>query len=149
VGLVLGPITAVIGTAVSNSPERARFKGARYQLRKLMTLGLTKPAAPLTRSGYVDITEGWAGICVKPSWFRPDFIEIPDEVRYVDDIWISAYLASRGKFLWLIAPGMSWGLENNAEGDGALNTTQFDDLDRDGLNARAVEYLSRPFGVRG
>jgi hypothetical protein len=138
-----------IGTAVSNSRGRARFKGAGYQLKKLMSLGRSKPAAPWTRSGYVDIAEGWAGICVKPSWFGPDFMEIPDEVRYVDDVWISAYLASKGRFPWLIAPGMSWGLGINAEGDGALKTGRFDGLDRDGLNRRAVAYLSERLGVWG
>ena len=112
-----------------------------------MRLGSSKPTEPWTRSGYVDIAEGWAGICVKPSWFGPDFMKIPVEVRYVDDIWISGYLASRGRHPWLIAPGMSWGLGMNTEGDGALNVAQFDGLNRAGLNQRAVAYLSQRYGI--
>ena len=124
---------------------RARYKGLVHRLRRILEPGLP----PWSRPGYVDIAEGWAGICVKPAWFGPDFMEIPDAVRYVDDVWVSAYLASRGRYPWLVAPGMSWELGINTEGDGALNTGRFDGLDRDGLNARAVEYLSRRLGVWG
>lgn len=46
--------------------------------------------------GYIDIAQGFAGVCVDPNWFAlPDAIP-PKEARLADDIWLSGHLARTG-----------------------------------------------------
>ena len=125
---------------------RARYKGLGYRVRRAVSLGSWKPRSPFRKSGYVDIGEGWAGFLLKPGWFALDFMDIPNEIRLVDDIWISAYLASKGVGIWLIENALRPVTSEIAQTD-ALNQITESGQERNYLNNKAVHLLRERFGI--
>ena len=126
---------------------RAVFKGAPYRLARVATLGLHKPEGPWTRSGYVDIAEGWAGVCLRPGWLPSNFTQILESCRYVDDVWISGMLAVTGRSPWLIAPGLSWANGTANTDRAALRDLIVGGEGRPELNRVAVDSMRAYFGV--
>jgi hypothetical protein len=45
---------------------------------------------------YVDIAQGFAGVCIRPEWVCQDDIAPPPSARLADDIWLSGQLARQG-----------------------------------------------------
>lgn len=125
---------------------RAKFKGFFYRIRRLVSLGNWKPRTPFVYSGFVDICEGWAGLLVRPEWFNLDFKDIPDDIKLVDDIWISAYLTSRGIDIWLIANSLRPVTSAVATTD-ALNGIEDPLYERKALNDKAVISLRAYFDI--
>jgi hypothetical protein len=125
---------------------RAKYKGFYYRLRRLLSLGTWKPRSPFVTSGFVDIGEGWAGFLLNPDWFDAEFKAVPDEIRLVDDIWISAYLLSRGIRIWLIKNALRPLTSEVAQTD-ALNQISDAASERNYLNNKAVILLREYFGV--
>jgi hypothetical protein len=77
-----------------------RIKNMSYRLKRLASLGLWKPRKN-TRSGYVDMLEGWGGVLVRPSFFTEAAFQIPEILWMVDDIWLSGQLAINRVPIWL------------------------------------------------
>jgi len=128
------------------SKPRAKYKGFYYRLRRLLSLGRWKPRSPFVASGFVDIGEGWAGFLVNPDWFDDEFKAIPDQIWLVDDIWISAYLSSRGIGIWLIENALRPLTSEVAQTD-ALNQIKDPASERNHLNNKAVVLLRERLGV--
>lgn len=121
---------------------RASFKGFGFRVKRLLRLVNPIGQGPWTHSGYVDIAEGWAGVLIHASWLTSKKVkEIPDSVRYVDDIWISALLAEQNKYPWLIAPGMSWEMSHGASSSDALNVACFEGQGRKQMNVNSIRLL--------
>lgn len=125
---------------------RAQYKGLVYRLKRAVTIGLWKPKTPFLKSGYVDVGEGWGGILVNPKWFDTKFKNIPEEIRLVDDVWISGYLASKRVDIWLIANALRPVTSDIAQTDG-LNNIKDPLKHRNFLNNRAVFLMREIFGV--
>lgn len=75
-----------------------RFEKILYQVHK--GLGLSSRSRPVrtrwfSSEGRVDVMEGYGGVLVRPEFFLPQDLEIPDPIWRVDDIWLSGLLASR------------------------------------------------------
>ena len=128
------------------SEPRAKHKGFYYRLRRVLSLGRWKPRSPFVESGFVDVGEGWAGFLVNPDWFDNEFKAIPEQIRLVDDIWISAYLSSRGIGIWLIKNALRPLTSEVAQTD-ALNQITEVTSERNYLNNKAVILLREHFGV--
>jgi hypothetical protein len=77
-----------------------RIKNMVYRFNRLVSLGLWKPRKN-TKSGHVDVLEGWGGVLVRPSFFTPAAFDIPDILWMVDDIWLSGQLALNDVPIWL------------------------------------------------
>ena len=112
----------------------------------MLSIGTWKPRSPFVTSGFVDIGEGWAGFLLNPDWFDAEFTAVPDEIRLVDDIWISAYLLSRGIRIWLIKNALRPLTSEVAQTD-ALNQISDAASERNYLNNKAVILLREYFGV--
>jgi len=125
---------------------RAKFKGFMYRLFRVFS-GLTwKPRTPYMKSGYIDIGEGWAGFFLSPSFFDSSFKDIPDEIFLVDDIWVSAFLTSKGVDIWLIKNALRPRTSEVAQID-ALNMLVSADEERAALNDKAVRLLRDRFDI--
>ena len=124
----------------------AKFKGFLYRLFRVASGLRWKPRTPYMKSGYVDIGEGWAGFFVSPKFFTPEFKNIPEEIFLVDDIWISAFLASQGVDIWLIKNALRPRTSAVARID-ALNMLVNADEERAALNNKAVKLLRDRFGI--
>lgn len=125
---------------------RAKYKGLYYRLMRALSLGSWKPRSPFVASGFVDIGEGWAGFLLNPDWFDDEFKAIPEQIRLVDDIWISAYLSSRGIGIWLIKNALR-PLTSEVAQTNALNQIKDPVSERNYLNNKAVILLREYFGV--
>lgn len=126
---------------------RAKFKGASYRIRRLFSPGSKRSIGPWSRSGYVDIAEGWGGLMIKKGLIPLGLDQIPDFAKYVDDIWISACLARDGLYPWLVAPGLPWSLDHNPGCEHALKVTRWNDRSRNELNQFAIAHLSDMFQI--
>lgn len=61
------------------------------------------------RSNFVDVLQGFAGAAYRRRFFGPDVLDAyrrHASCFYVDDVWISGYLAERGFARYLIRPGL-------------------------------------------
>ena len=47
-------------------------------------------------AGECDVIEGFAGVAYRKWFFSQDVLEPPEEIKFVDDVWISAYLNEIG-----------------------------------------------------
>jgi hypothetical protein len=126
---------------------RAKFKGASYRLRRFFSPALIESGGPWSRSGYVDIAEGWAGIMIKKGLIPLHLEQIPNFAKYVDDIWISACLARDGLYPWLASPGLSWSLDQNPSCENALKVLSWNHRNRAELNQFAITHLSQMFQI--
>ena len=124
-----------------------RFKGLTYRLNRIMRRGATKPS-PWTTRGFVDLVEGWGGVCVNPRWFDDEFLEIPHDIRRADDVWISGYLESRGIGI-LVLPNCS--LPKNTDNDeiDSLKGEQAFGQDPVAVYTRAVEVCRQRWNIWG
>ena len=46
--------------------------------------------------GSCDVIEGFAGVAYRKSFFKPDVLDVPEHLKFVDDVWISLYLHRAG-----------------------------------------------------
>lgn len=45
------------------------------------------------KEGFIDIFEGFGGVCLKKKFFKSDVFDFPcDEIKFCDDIWLSAHV---------------------------------------------------------
>lgn len=131
----------------SNLSERARFKGISFRIKRFLGLN-SKYAGPWSKSGYVDIAEGWSGICFRKSWVSDvNLKQIPEHLAFVDDIWISACLTANGHRPWLVAPGLAWNLASKNDERYPLKIAEFAGRDRNQLNTSAICELSTRFNI--
>lgn len=76
---------------------RSRAENRMYRWKRRATLGLHRPArSRYSTAGYVDIAEGFAGVMVRPDWFKDEDFNIPPILWTVDDVWLSGCLLRRG-----------------------------------------------------
>lgn len=125
---------------------RARKKGMGYRAKRILTLGIWKPETPFTKSGYVDIGEGWAGMLMKPDWFDDDLCLIGTSIRLVDDVWISAYLTYKGINIWLEGNGIG-PMSTSVSRIEGLNAINIPGQRRAELNQKAIQFCSEIFKI--
>jgi hypothetical protein len=94
-GTSLNQFTPYQTKAALKYGPQPRFKGLGYRFKRIMK-PMSKKPSPWTSKGFVDLVEGWGGVCVNPRWFDDEFIDIPHAIKRADDVWISGYLESRG-----------------------------------------------------
>ncbi|MCO6385177.1 hypothetical protein [Oceanicola sp. 502str15] len=98
------------------------------------------------RAGYADILQGWGGVVVRPRFFGPEDLDVPDEAYHVDDVWLSAMVARRGVPIWIAsglpAPRTSKAHEHEALWQFAASRGDPDEPDR-----TCISYVRRTFGV--
>ncbi len=82
-----------------------RRKDLSYRLRRVVTLGRSKPSA-WTGSGHVDVLKGFGGVMIRPEFLPELAFDIPDILWTVDDPWLSGCLAANGVPIWLNAEGV-------------------------------------------
>lgn len=75
-----------------------------------------------------DVIEGWAGVAYRPRWFATDILNPPKDLRWVDDVWISAYLHQRGVPRYVVHTPMCQ--STNVDQPGLHNRHDFVELNR-------------------
>lgn len=94
-------ITAV-GEVVALTMKKAFKATPAYRSLARATLGIFSAAyrrgmrALEADSGRVDICKGYGGVLVRPQFYGPGALDIPDLLWTVDDIWLSGQLALAG-----------------------------------------------------
>lgn len=82
---------AAILVGCAEYPESAiGFSG--WNTQKLITEGLYDWA---NGPGEIDVLEGWAGVAYRAGFLNPSILKIPEEFKFVDDVWISSWLHKR------------------------------------------------------
>lgn len=126
-------------------------KSARYRLQRYLSLGLYKPCRYPDRS---DVAEGFGGALIRPQFFENDIRLIPDLIWFVDDVWISGYLA-RKKINFIPTNrahhqrscGITLENRDIGEIDGSLKHFTYKSFDRATLNFLAVRYFRERYGI--
>lgn len=125
-----------------------RFARIRQQLREFrLDTKAPKPSRrPVASAGYADAFFGFAGACVLSRFFDEDVFDIPEELRMVDDVWLSGQLARQGVRIWLPKGGeLSSAAEN--ESITPLRELVFLGRNRDAQNARAISHFQNEYGI--
>ncbi len=78
------------------------------------------------RVGSCDVLEGCGGVAYRRRFFEPDVMNPPAEFRFVDDVWISSYLARRKIKRRLVGLKMS----HSRSHDGLSYRSDFVELNR-------------------
>lgn len=109
----------------------------RFQSLLHRILGFGLPTRrPFIIPGYGDVLFGVGGAVIRPKFFCERVYSIPEEVFYVDDIWLSANLkANRRRIYCPWRAPMPYSTRNNTV-DG-LQHTKFDSMSRQELNIAA------------
>lgn len=69
------------------------FRDARGRHPTAAIAGATFDTRRLGRARGHRIVQGFAGVLLRPAWLFQDVLSPPEPARWVDDIWLSAYLA--------------------------------------------------------
>jgi len=126
------------------------FQARRMKKRVVERLtGRPQPRATrraYLRSGYIDILGGSGGVMVRPGFFDDDVFDIPDDLRAVDDVWLSGMLAKRGVPIWLDA-GHARNLCSQADAAAALSQSVIGGDDRRAANGKCIAYMRARYGI--
>jgi hypothetical protein len=120
-----------------------------YRFLRLVHKLLGTPAPhprPFIIPGYGDILFGVGGVVVRPSFFDDEAFEIPDEVWFVDDIWLSSQLARKGIRIycpWRCPLPLA---EDHADTDSLLGL-EVGGKNRNQQNLLAVSFCQSRFGI--
>lgn len=95
------------------------------------------------RPSVCDVLEGFAGVAYRRGFFDDDVMQPPEEFRFVDDVWISAYLRRRGITRRKVGPAAQL-LVTSDERPGLHNTRDFVKLNRE---ACLIGFPSAPVPV--
>jgi hypothetical protein len=121
----------------------------RYRARRMLSLGQWKSPKWL-ESGYVDISEGWGGVMVRPEFFKDFAWKIPDILWTVDDIWLSGCLETQGIPIWLNAKSRPIIKETSNEVEhAALRNLVYKGHDRKAANKECIAYFRQNYGIWG
>jgi len=135
--------------ATGISTLKYRFSRLKQMVaeRRVSIPSAEKPARILfSKSGYVDIFEGFGGAMIKPDFFDDTAFEIPEKIWVVDDVWLSGKLEQMGVKIWLMGkwPYSADPFTGNAS---ALNNAVIGGMNRDQANLAAVKHIQDAFGV--
>ena len=99
-----------------------------------------------SKSGYVDMFEGYGGVMVKPDQFDDTAFELPETVWMVDDVWLSGNLEKMGVKIWLMG---KWKFSPHpfTGDDSALYKAIIEGINREQANLACVKYVQDAFGV--
>ena len=114
----------------------------RYRFLRLTSkiLRISSPYhRPIYKPGLASVLFGVGGVVVRPHFFDAEAYDVPDEVFYVDDIWISATLARQGISIYVPAFGALPKAGLNASVSALVSST-FDNSNRLELNKKASLY---------
>lgn len=128
--------------------QRTRGESKLYRLKRLLGLGLITPEnRPLQSWGYVDTAEGYGGVLVKPDWFEPSDMEIPDILWTVDDIWLSGQLTRRGRTIRTTdRPLRPHRLRDSSSSSPLIRHVE-EGQGRAASNRACVEYFQKTYGI--
>lgn len=128
------------------APPKIRGMPYRYKrVVQLVTGNKVKPAK-FTRSGYVQLIEGWSGVSVDPLWFDDEILEIPKEIARADDVWISGYLESKGIGIF-VPKNCELPTDNGCSEINPLKNPENTNLLPDRVYTRAVEHCMKRWGI--
>lgn len=144
-GTSLNRYTPYITKSSLKYGSQPKFKGLIYRLKRIVSLGKQKPS-PWTTEGFIDLVEGWGGVCVNPNWFDEEFLEIPYDIRRADDVWISGYLESRGIGI-LVLPNCSLPIDNGSSEIDSLKGEITQDQSPEAVYTRAVDICRQRWGI--
>ena len=127
----------------------------RYRIKKIdfwlaTVLFNSKKVKPVrsrwfSTPGQIDIMEGYGGVLVRPEFFKPDDLYIPDPIWRVDDIWLSGLLAKRK--IPVLANYYSRIPQAHDETIYALAEEITNGLSRQDLNQLAIKHFQKNYGV--
>jgi hypothetical protein len=124
-----------------------RPKDFFYRLKRLISMGRWKPRKT-SKSGFVDMLEGWGGVLVRPHFFPDSVFDIPDILWTVDDIWLSGHLALNNIPIWLNAESSVRTKGNSDEVKSAsLRKLVHEGHDRVAANQLCVDHFRTNYGI--
>jgi len=147
----------------SQTPQPRAVVAPHYQdqigfhLRRFIAKATRRTAATplqprfrkLDASGFADIAEGYAGVCLRPDFLDDAAFDIPPVAWAVDDVWLSGHLARRGVPIWA-----DKGL-NRVQAVLPVSQTEplynaiIDGANRPDANLASVDHMRRTYGIWG
>lgn len=136
---------------ISKNRARQAPSGGRtvgYRIARALSLGLLHPPRRLySKSGYVDIFEGFLGALIPPNAFHRHVFEIPESMWMVDDVWLSGMATIAKTKIWVHdtpRPVFSDGKVDRIE---ALRDFSFDGNNREDSELQCTKYFREKYGI--
>ena len=118
----------------------------QWQEKRFLTHGAKPARRPVARAGYIDLLEGYNGAMILPDFIDQAFFDIPDDIRMVDDIWLSGHFARRGIPIWL-PKRLDTAISATNSQVAPLMTAKFGELSRGDLDVAAIRHFQKTYGV--
>ena len=122
-------------------------KDLKYRLKRAATLGGWNPLKKHVESNGI-IAEGFGGVLVKSGFF-PTFVDrVPDEVFFVDDVWLSACLAHNNIDILSAKPKKAEkSNELMLKTAAPLNKLIVNGMGREQLDTQAIRYVCKTLDI--
>lgn len=112
--------------------------------------GMRKPyVRRISRSGFIDIAEGFGGVMVRPDFLDDEAFRIPPVAWPVDDIWLSGMFARRGVPIWADSSLYKVNEVMKTSRHFPLYKTVIDGADRAQANRACVDHMRQAYGIWG
>mgnify|MGYP001089353844 CR=1 FL=1 len=133
---------AQLGVHLRSLMAAAPFPGRRQPRLKAQVLRFS-------RSGYIDIAEGYGGVLVEPEFFDDASFTIPPVLWAVDDIWLSGTLARRGIPIWADRTLHRVSEVIDTSQHFPLHKAVIEGADRDAANRACIDHMRAHYGIWG
>lgn len=97
-------------------------------------------------SGECDVIEGFAGVAYRKWFFGPDVLSPPEEIKFVDDVWISSYLHEIG-IKRIVVPGAQDLIDTKSSDDSACGIHTRPDFLALNKRAASMGFSGRPLAT--